>query len=239
LVSTPIQVVKPGVDSSVFHPDVEPAEVGKLTPDTTVFLNVGKFSLNKGHDFLVQTFNDAFDESDDVLLVLHCQNFLRLDGFDGPAQTREWTHWAMTSRLGKAGKIRVTKDRLPNQAAVAALMAAADCGVFPARGEGWNLEATELMAMGREVILTDYSGHTGFATEENARLVSVDRTEAADDGYFFRGDVGEWAHLGEPQREQLVDHLRAVRDDKRSMKPTFTRSWDQLARDVINTIPTA
>ena len=45
---------------------------------------------------------------------------------------------------------------------VARIMGQVDCGVFPARGEGWNLELLEMMSMGKPVIATNYSGHTQF-----------------------------------------------------------------------------
>ena len=63
-------------------------------------------------------------------------------------------------------------------------MAGADCGVFLSRAEGWNLGLLEMMAMGKPVITTNYSGHTEFATPANALLVEVPEVEPAKDGVF-------------------------------------------------------
>ena len=50
----------------------------------------------------------------------------------------------------------------------------ADCGLFPARAEGWNLELLEMMACGKQVIATNYSAHTEFCTKENSILIESD-----------------------------------------------------------------
>ena len=79
----------------------------------------------------------------------------------------------------------------------------ADCGVFPARGEAWNLELLEMMSCGRLVIATDFAGHTEYADHENALLIQIDELEPAADPVwntvFTERKTGEWAHLGEPQ----------------------------------------
>jgi hypothetical protein len=50
-----------------------------------------------------------------------------------------------------------------------------------------------MLAMGKHVILTDYSAHTEYADETNAHLVKVDRLEDAHDGHWFRADDPAWA----------------------------------------------
>ena len=64
-------------------------------------------------------------------------------------------------------------DRVGTHQEVYNIMSRVDCGVFPSRAEGWNLELLELMACGKHVITTDYSAHTEFCTEENAMLIPI------------------------------------------------------------------
>jgi glycosyltransferase involved in cell wall biosynthesis len=98
---------------------------------------------------------------------------------------------------------------------VAELMADADCGFFPARGEGWNHGLAQMMAMGKSVIATHYSAHTEYCTPESCRPIAVGRTIRAYDGVFFpKGGAGKWACLGKAQLEQAVEHLRAVHREK-------------------------
>ena len=52
-------------------------------------------------------------------------------------------------------------------------MSQVDCGVFPSRAEGRNLELLEMMSAGKHVITTDYSAHTEFCTKDNAGLVPI------------------------------------------------------------------
>jgi glycosyltransferase involved in cell wall biosynthesis len=53
------------------------------------------------------------------------------------------------------------------------LYSLADAFVLPTRGEGWGIPVAEAMAMGLPVIVTNYSGPTEYANEENAYLLPV------------------------------------------------------------------
>ena len=193
--SLPIHVVPLGVDRAVFHEQVAPARTFK----ETTFLQVGKLEPRKGQLELLRAFEAAFTPKDTVRLVLVCGN---------PFLTRERME-ALLKPFRKspmAAKITLLTEELPSQREVAAWMAAADCGVFVARAEGWNLEALEMLAMGREVIATDYSAHRQFLVPENAKLIRIDALEPAAGG----AAVGRWAAWGTAQHEQLVMQLRAV-----------------------------
>ena len=193
--SLPIHVVPLGVDRAVFHEQVTPARTFK----ETTFLQVGKLEPRKGQLELLRAFEAAFTPKDNVRLVLVCGN---------PFLTREQLE-ALLKPFRKspmAAKITLLTEELPSQREVAAWMAAADCGVFVARAEGWNLEALEMLAMGREVIATDYSAHRQFLDPENAKLIRIDALEPAAGG----AAIGRWAAWGTAQHEQLVMQLRAV-----------------------------
>jgi glycosyltransferase involved in cell wall biosynthesis len=212
-----IRVTPFGVDREIFR------YTDRALPGTTVFLNVGKWEVRKGHDILAESFCKAFTRQDDVRLLLLAHN-----PFNSADESRQWADVYRTSPLGE--KIEILEDRLPSQHDVAELMARADCGVFPYRAEGWNLDLAEMMAMGKNVIATDYSAPTEYLTPENARLIHVDRLEDAVDAKWFHGQ-GQWAELGEPQLEQLVEHLRAVHRLKQAgqLRPN-SAARDTMAR---------
>jgi glycosyltransferase involved in cell wall biosynthesis len=111
-------------------------------------------------------------------------------------------------------------ERVGGHEELAALMRAADCGVFPARGEAWNLEVLEMMSCGRPVIVTDFGGPTEYVDRSNALLIEIDDLEPAADPVwntvFSERKTGEWAHLGERQIDQLVAHLRDVHARKQA-----------------------
>lgn len=216
-----------GVDREIFRYD------DGTKPGATVFLNVGKWEFRKGHDVLAEAFSSAFTKRDDVRLIMLTPNPFYAEG-----ESREWADVYRNSPLG--AKIEVIEERLPTQRDVAALMARADCGVFPFRAEGWNLDLAEMMAMGKNVIATNYSAPTEYLTAENARLIEIDGLTEALDGKWFHGQ-GEWADFGDAQVEQLVSHLREVHRLKQSgaLKPnvagrdTMARfGWDETARRI-------
>ena len=120
-------------------------------------------------------------------------------------------------------------------------MAQCDCGVFPARAEGWNLELLEMMSCGKQVIAKNYSAHSEFCNEKNCNLIEIDELEDAYDGKWFRGQ-GEWANLGEPQIEQLISHMQTVHSTKslntEGIKTATRFSWENTAKEIINAIST-
>ena len=99
-------------------------------------------------------------------------------------------------------------------------MKQADCGIFPARAEGWNLELLEMMSCGKHVIATNYSAHTEFCNKDNCMLVEIDSLEKAEDGVFFSGEYGEWASISESSKDQIIEHMRKAH----SLKQAFSGS---------------
>ena len=140
-----VHVVPLGVDTDVFYP----APLNKRS--TTVFFNCGKWEKRKGHDVIVECFNNAFEHTDDVELWMMCDN-----PFIGNINN-DWSELYKKSKL--SSKIRIL-PRQKTQKDVRDIMALSDCGVFPSRAEGWNLELLEMMAIGKQVITTNYSAHT-------------------------------------------------------------------------------
>lgn len=197
-VKVPIDVVTLGVDTSIFKPQ-------KSRSGTTVFVNIGKWEVRKGHDILVDAFCKAFNEDDPVELWMVNHN-----PFYSAEENKWWADKYLNSPLGS--KIRII-PRQETQHDLARLMQKADCGVFPSRGEGWNLEALEMMACGKHVIITDYSAHTQFCNSSNALLVDVKGLEPAFDGKWFNGQ-GRWAMLGQREVDQIVAHMRTVHQSK-------------------------
>ena len=128
--------------------------------------------------------------------------------------------------------------RAETQAEVYNIMSQADCGVFPSRGEGWNLELLEMMAAGKHVVATDYSAHTEFCTKENAGLVSISDVEPAFDGKWFFGQ-GNWAKIGAHEEMDLyMKMMKYILNKKGTVNQagieTAKRfSWQNTAREMI------
>jgi glycosyltransferase involved in cell wall biosynthesis len=122
-------------------------------------------------------------------------------------------------------------------------MSQTDCGVFPARAEGWNLELLEMMACGKHVIATNYSAHTQFCSSSNCNLIEIDNLETAYDGVFFLGDKGLWAELANPQKDQIITHMKNIHRTKQTgglpinnagVDTAKKFSWENSAKEVCN-----
>lgn len=193
-ITVPIHVVPLGVDTSVFNPQLNHA-------GPTIFCNIGKWEFRKGHDFIIEAFNLAFSNKDDVRLLLCCDN-----PFYNRGQEKYWEELCI-----KNPKINII-HRLPTHEHIANLIRSVDCGIFPARAEGWNLELLEFLSCGKHVITTNYSGHTEFCNPNNAALIEVDELEPAHDKLmpqWFYGQ-GNWAKLGQRQLDCTIEHMRKI-----------------------------
>lgn len=228
-IEVPIFVTPFGVDKKVFFGSPNQRRDQKI-----VFLNIGKWEVRKGHDILIEAFNKAFTTKDDVELVMLCQN--PVVGKNTEKYNSEWNNLYLNSVMGKAGKVKLL-PRLKSQSQVADLMRQADCGVFPARAEGWNLELAEMLSMGKHCIATSYSAHTQYCTPKNCNLIQVDTLTSAYDGVWFHGQ-GNWAELGNNQLEQLIHEMRNVKRgvNLEGQKTFEDMTWESTAKSIMSVL---
>ena len=187
-------VVPVGVDRDIFYSkSAEPKD------GPTTFINLGKLEIRKGHDILHEAFNRAFSPADNVNLIVSWNNPFVPEG-----EMREWVQMYKNTPLGN--KINFV-GYAPTDYALADLIRAADCMVAPTRAEGACLPLLQALSCGLEVITTNYSAHTEFCHRGNAHLVNITKLEPAYDGKWFNGQ-GEWAHIGEAEIDQMVQHMR-------------------------------
>lgn len=216
-----VHVVPLGVDTNIFRPAIPTAANGK-----TIFFNCGKWEVRKGHDVLLEAFELTLLHHDNIELWMMCEN-----PFNSPTEEAKW------KRLYSHPKVKLI-PRAETQQEVYNIMSQIDCGIFPSRGEGWNLELLEMMAAGKPVIATNYSAHTEFCNKDNCRLIEIQDTEPALDGKWFFGQ-GNWAALGP---DQIVDISMAMRDfidngqrfNHAGLETAKQYSWDNTADAILN-----
>jgi glycosyltransferase involved in cell wall biosynthesis len=180
-VTTPIQVVKWGIDTRDYYP--LPRHYGR---DQYTFLWSGTPDMRKGWDVAYRAFLKAFgNRRKDVRLVLHFRE--RPPGVKGFADENVQM-----------------MEGLYDRPMLRAMLQMADCFVFPSRGEGWGLPPREAAATGLPVITTNYSG---LAEEIDAWALPlrVKGMSVADYGWFEKGEIGQWA---EPDVDHLVELMR-------------------------------
>ena len=226
-VTKPIYVAPLAVDLDVFKQPI------KIKIDNTYkFFHIGKWEHRKGHDFLIQAFNAAFNEDDNVELWLLPHNM-----FLNQQEEKYWIDMAKNSKLGN--KIQLF-GRLPTQHHLSEFIFHGDCGIYLSRAEGWNNSILESMALNKPIITTNYSAHTEYCNNKNAYLVDITETEPANDGKWFHGE-GNWAKLGQAQLDQTVDLMRFVYNNNIKTNPNglitskeFT--WNKTASIIHQTL---
>lgn len=198
-INIPIYISPLGINPNIFNNEVN--NLVAKDKNKYIFLNIGKWEIRKGHDILVEIFNEAFSENDDVeLWMLNHNPFLTEE------ENNIWINLYKNSTLGS--KIRVL-PRISSHCDVAKLIALSDCGIFPARAEGWNNEVPEFFALNKPVILTNYSAHTEYANTDNSYMIDIEELVEAKDDKFFNG-FGNWAKFSDKQIEQTIEHMRYV-----------------------------
>lgn len=221
-----VHIIRFGCDFSVSRP------INKKST-TTKFFTCGKWEYRKGHDFLVEVFNKAFTENDNVELHLMCTN-----PFLPPEAVKSWEGLYRNSKL--SSKIFFV-PRVKSHAEVINIMQSMDCGVFLSRAEGWNLELFEMICCGKPVIATNYSAHTEYCNENNANLIDINSLEPAYDGFWFNGKIGEWANLGKDQLDQAVEYMRNIHKNYKlnmygweTTRKQFT--WEKSVGEILNVV---
>ena len=215
-----VNVVPLGVDMNIFKP--APAR----TDDKVIFFNCGKWEVRKGHDILIEAFRKVAEEHKNVELWMMCTN-----PFNSPEEENRWR------QLYNHPQVRLI-PRAETQVEVYNIMSQVDCGVFPSRGEGWNLELLEMMAAGKHVIATNYSAHTEFCSEENCGLVPISSKEPAFDGKWFFGQ-GNWAAINAFEIKSLVQNMKDIASkgnkevNEAGIQTAKTFSWQNTAREII------
>lgn len=226
-----INIVPLGVDTKIFDNSIKSS---LKTDDKYIFMNIGKWEVRKGHDILINLFNEVFTETDNVELWVAASSS---EYAFPPQELEKWHNLYNNCKLKSKVKIF---PRLNTQAEIAQLMSYADCGIFPSHAEGWNLELLEMMAMNKPVITTNYSAHKAFCNNDNSYLVDIEELEIANDNKYFNG-FGKWAKFGDKQLDQFKSYMRQlykdnIRNNPEGLKTANNLSWENAASQLIKCI---
>ena len=218
-----IHVAPLGVDREIFKESLP------RTHKKTIFFNCGKWEVRKGHDILIEAFKIVEKHDPDVELWMMCEN-----PFNSPEEDARWR------QLYNNPKVKII-PRAETQREVYNIMSQVDCGVFPSRAEGWNLELLEMMSLGKHVITTGYSAHTEFCNDKNSALIKIDELEPAFDNKWFFGQ-GEWGKIGQQEVFDLsLKMQRFITEKKATLNEAGIQtaekfSWDNTARKILDAI---
>lgn len=226
-VTTPSHVVPLGVDRNIFHENIQRSR----NDDKYIFLNIGKWEIRKGHDILLEIFNKAFPNQNDVELWILASE--KTNSYSSESELSQWKHMYSNTRVKLFNGFDSQKE-------IAQLIQDSDCGIYPSRAEGWNMELLESMSMNKPVIATNYSAHTEFCNKDNCYLVDINDTEKAFDGKAFNNQ-GNWAKIGNNQIDQIIEHMRYCYNNRimtniNGVETAKKYSWSNSAQEVVGCI---
>jgi glycosyltransferase involved in cell wall biosynthesis len=202
-----IRVVPLGVDANAYTRD-GPGHALTAGARCT-FLFVGAAIERKGVDLLLRAYVDAFDDGDDVQLVVkdHTGDVF----YDGLSHRDAVLDAARTPGAPRIDYLDeyLTRDDL------AALFRGATTLVHPARAEGWALPVLEAMACGTPVVVPEFGPFLDYCAPPAAELLAVRRIRAPVQRDFTVNALGYREHVdaidfGEPDVTAIRDALRAI-----------------------------
>jgi glycosyltransferase involved in cell wall biosynthesis len=187
-VRVPIAVHGHGID----HLPLVPRQ-SRQADDRFTFLHVSSGLARKGIEELFLAYAAAFSRNDDVQLVVKT--------YRNEMNVIQALYDRIGFGRGDAPTVRLIFDDLsPDD--MAALYAMSDAIVLPTRGEGFCYPAAEGMRCGLPVVITGWSGHMDFCSNDNCYLVDYEFELA-------RSHVStEGAMWSRAQVEDLVKKLR-------------------------------
>jgi len=129
--------------------------------DISVFINIGRFDHQKGHDRLIEAFSVVYQENQNTRLVIVAPH--------GPLRDK-----TLTLIVGSPARVGIyVLGRMSNPYA---LLAKCNCFVLSSHYEGLGLVVYEALAVGISVVTVDLTETIGYLQNEEAIIVdnSVD-----------------------------------------------------------------
>lgn len=208
---------------------MKPAEI--ISRKKYIFFANGDFTERKGFDILLQAFILEFSSKEDVCLVLKTH----FGGFHKYHQNLlfdKFKEYAGAVQKEDKPKIYLFGSKMPIRS-MPCLYKAIDCYVLPTRGEGFGLPFLEAKICEKEVIATNWGGHTEFLNDKNAHLLDY-KLEIMDDINYIKKCPNvlnhKWAIV---HVDDLRKKMREVYNGSKKSEPVTVKGWQEQALWVV------
>lgn len=169
-VTTPVKVVSEPIDVEFHHRHIE--HKLDFNKKSFKFYSIGEFVERKNFLDLIIAFHLAFEDTEDVSLVLKT-NRPGLDAKQSLAYIQKEVQ-EIKRRLNIKQQYKseiIVTDRL-SDADMVGLHNACDCFVMPSCGESFCRPAAEALILGKTPIVTDHTGMVDFVNNKNGYVIN-------------------------------------------------------------------
>jgi len=152
-----VEILETLVEVEMEHGHKESLVSDLQNEDISVFINIGRFDYQKGHDRLIAAFENVYKENNNTRLVIIAPH--------GPLR-------AQTLALASSSNAHSGIYILGRMSNPYALLARCDCFVLSSHYEGLVLVIYEALAVGIAVVTVDIIGATTYLGNNEAIIVS-------------------------------------------------------------------
>ena len=239
-VTVPIGVVPHGINMAD-HEGIEGFDVQGLSDDTYMFYSIFQWTERKNPLDLIKAYWYAFQNDEDVALVLKTY---RSDYSDAEKNAVRTTlkRLKQVTIMDKYPPIYLIPDMLSNDE-ISGLHERGDCYVSLDRGEGFGLSPFAAGAAGNPIIVTGFGGTTEYAKSHNSFLVDffLEPVFGMPWSPWYRGDQ-LWA---KPNVLDAAEKMRKVYENpgaaknfgaalKQDIAENF--SWEVIGQRIVDEI---
>lgn len=203
-----------GTDINLFYPAEKNSNV--KTP-LTFFHSAGMNPYRKGTDLVIEAYSHLLQSS---RLIIHTQVDLeKVLPKQGP----------LIRKLQGENRLDVIEKTVP----APGLYHLGDVYVYPSRLDGIGLSLVEASACGLPLIATDSPPMNEFVSEENGRLVTVEKYVPRHDGYYWPQAVASVQGIYEAMSYYLEnsDHLPLYKSAARRYAEEFL-NWEKNSAEL-------
>lgn len=245
-----IHVINEGIDPTLYNSEFNGKyiDTGKFT-----YITAGKFEKRKNTDLLIKTFIENMQYKE-VALICHTFNpflpgggsitskqFTGVDiskyGFNIVDMTQQYIKYS-----NSMCDIYFTYP-ISDQSLMKLLYHSANVGIYISRAEGWGLPLIETMACGIRCICSNVYGHNeyiwGSCDLQDSLIIEPSGKETADDGMWFKGNVGKWYTI---DPDDLIDKLDDTYNNKFTISSELSKyygnnfNWKKPVKKIIDVL---
>ena len=181
--------------------------------DRFVFFSSFEWHTGKGYDILIKAFSKAFQNNDDVVLIIKTFSFDRAGKFDKRGIIKELKGDKVLPQI-------VLIDDIISEDNIHSLYSLCNAYVSTSRREAFSLTAAEALSFGKHVIAPDKGGHREFLDNGNCRLIKSEMVDVPKDIELSRS-IYKGQKWVEPNLDDTIEALREAYGSCEAVDPSY------------------